>query len=122
MFDLTESVLCARCGEPALGYATIDGKRYCHDDERSCYTLALRTTVRATSRVYLDGTRIHASTSKKPVPSDDELRHVALCLQERVDAAEAERDELRKIVDEVRAACGLGRLARIIDAPQAVTE
>ena len=30
--------LCARCGQPALGFATINGVRYCHSDERSCYT------------------------------------------------------------------------------------
>lgn len=33
---------CARCGEPALGYATIGRDRYCHSDERSCYTLQTR--------------------------------------------------------------------------------
>ena len=31
-------VRCARCGETALGFATINGDRYCHADERSCYT------------------------------------------------------------------------------------
>ena len=29
---------CERCKEPALGYAFIGRKRYCHADERSCYT------------------------------------------------------------------------------------
>ena len=33
---------CVRCGlNPAEGFATIDGERYCHPDEgRSCYELA----------------------------------------------------------------------------------
>ena len=30
--------ICGRCGAPALGFATIRGDRYCHADERSCYT------------------------------------------------------------------------------------
>jgi hypothetical protein len=63
----TEPALCARCSEPAVGYATIDGERYCHDDERSCYTAALWErgrqhaqggVVRHPGRVYLEGTRI----------------------------------------------------------------
>lgn len=30
---------CARCGEPAQGYANIDSERYCHGDQErpTCY-------------------------------------------------------------------------------------
>lgn len=32
------SSLCARCGEPAAGFATIGEERYCHGDASpSCY-------------------------------------------------------------------------------------
>lgn len=36
---------CARCGNPATGYATINDDRYCHGDEPrpSCYEQAQRT-------------------------------------------------------------------------------
>jgi hypothetical protein len=48
---------CARCGEAALGYATIGHKRYCHSDERSCYTEQLRdeTWGRSAVRLPADG-------------------------------------------------------------------
>ena len=34
---MASAAICERCGESALGYATINRKRYCHSDERSCY-------------------------------------------------------------------------------------
>jgi len=36
---------CARCGQVAMGYAKIKGKRYCHPSNprrQDCYQLALR--------------------------------------------------------------------------------
>lgn len=32
---------CTLCGEPVQGYSSINGKVYCHSDERSCYQKAL---------------------------------------------------------------------------------
>ena len=39
--DHSDEITCARCHSTPLVYATINGKRYCHADERSCYTEAL---------------------------------------------------------------------------------
>lgn len=30
---------CAHCGQPALGFATRNDDRLCHDDARDCYEL-----------------------------------------------------------------------------------
>ena len=29
--------ICAHCGQEALGYATVNGVRLCHDEIRDCY-------------------------------------------------------------------------------------
>ena len=37
---LAGDVCCARCGDPATGFAEIDGRRYCHGDDDAlptCY-------------------------------------------------------------------------------------
>ena len=39
---------CEQCGEDAKGYATIDGKRYCHGDQEqpTCYMRASQDLTR----------------------------------------------------------------------------
>ena len=32
-----DGVLCERCGQPAVGWAFINGKRYCHDGTSPSY-------------------------------------------------------------------------------------
>jgi hypothetical protein len=41
--EAATTVACARCGLPALGFATIGDQRVCHSDEErpSCYELGL---------------------------------------------------------------------------------
>jgi hypothetical protein len=41
MTRLDDGTLCRLCHCPAKGFATINGDRYCHDDDEDCYSEAL---------------------------------------------------------------------------------
>ena len=87
--------LCARCGQPALGFATINGVRYCHADERSCYTQQCHENpTHARMKAGLDAFKAkRTATPSTPPPGPDPTQVVWPPAQRR----DAERGTSRSV-------------------------